>query len=306
MKRNFYTFSSFTQLLILSVIIVASFLSSCTNTENSESTEVTEEDTNAFPLDDKRAQKILYSLPSPLEMASIIKKSGTNYNSGILNPIENTTKYVTNTSRAFNLGVYGADLGYTAIYNQTQEAMFYLSSVRKLADGLGVASAFSENTVSRMEENMNNHDSILQIVSDSYLATDEYLKENERASTSAMVLAGGWIEGLYLATKIVKSAKNNKELLQRIAEQKHSLENLVDLLQTYNKDESIKPVLTDLAQLKKTFEAVKETVVAGEVKTDEAKGVTTIGSGVTLEMSTETLEAITTAVANTRNKLVNP
>ena len=88
-----------------------------------------------------------------------------------------------------------------------------------------------------------------------------YLKENERQDVAAIVLVGGWIEGLYLATKLVGTSdiKNNK-LVDRILEQKLSF-NIVQRMLEDNKqkatgetNEDIVEMIAQLQQLKKSFD----------------------------------------------------
>ena len=101
-----------------------------------------------------KAQNIFYSIPSPIELAQLIQKAGAKYNKDLLNPIKNVSKYMSNTSKALNLGVYGADLSYTSVFDDnTQESIFYLAATRKLAESLGVGNAFDEKTVDRIQAN---------------------------------------------------------------------------------------------------------------------------------------------------------
>ena len=45
---------------------------------------------------------------------------------------------------------FGADLSYASVFNHTQESMFYTSCAKKLADRLGVLSAFNDSTLEVM------------------------------------------------------------------------------------------------------------------------------------------------------------
>ena len=147
-----------------------------------------------------KAKKVFYTVPSPYETALIFERSGVGYNIGVLNPIDNVNNYSTNVKQALNFGVYGADLSYANIFDQSQQCMFYMNCAKKLADGLGITSAFDAETMERIEANMNNRDSLMNIINDAYWVADGYLKENEQDFLSALIISGGWIEGLYLGT----------------------------------------------------------------------------------------------------------
>src|SRR5574339_30509 len=67
-------------------------------------------------IDENLVNGILQTIPSPLEISSILKESGSKYESSILNSDNNLSKYNNNFKKALNLGVFGTDLGYTNIY----------------------------------------------------------------------------------------------------------------------------------------------------------------------------------------------
>src|SRR6185369_8628162 len=89
----------------------------------------------------------LFSVPSPIQTALLIQKSGVTYDKSILNPGNKNGQYASDFTQALNLGIYGADLGYVSMYNQTQDALGYLAGVKQLADKLGVSAAFDQQTM---------------------------------------------------------------------------------------------------------------------------------------------------------------
>lgn len=253
---------------------------------------------------DVKAQNVFYSIPSPVETTTLLKAAGAKYNAKLLNPIENVSRYATAASKALNLGIYGSDLSLTSIFDQTQESMLYLKCTNKLATGLGISGAFDEKTTSRIEANLENRDSLLAIISDSYWTADAYLKDNGQPGVSALIVAGGWIEGLYIATEIAKTTKN-ATIVTRIGEQKLSLDNLIALLESNKADnESIPELLKGLGELKKIFDAIPVTTAETTATTDKAKGVTTVGNGSTFTITPEQLKLITDKSSEIRNKII--
>ena len=286
------------------------FLSSCGSHEGNGETDGADttgmEQTDAKKTDGK-AQNIFYSIPSPIELAQLIQKAGANYNKDLLNPIENVSKYNSNSSKALNLGVYGADLSYTSVFdNNTQESILYLGCTRKLAESLGVGNAFDEKTVDRIQANTGKKDSLLSIISDSYMSTDEMLKESQRENASALVIAGGFIEGIYLGTQLAKSSKNGADIVNRIAEQKGTLDNVISLLGPSAQEAGVAPVLEDMKALQTIFGDVKVVSAgAANVKTDQATKVTTIGGKISYSVSPETMNKLTEKAAEIRNKIIS-
>lgn len=282
-------------------------LAACSG-EDAENDSLTTSNKTVDSLKAVSAEKIFYSIPSPIEMATLLKSSGSIYDKSLPNPVERKDKYTTVRSRALNLGVYGADLSYAVVYDNTQESMLYLACAKKLADGLGITGAFSEEKIARMEANMNNRDSMLAMISDSYWETDAYLQENERGNVSAYIIAGGWIEGIYLGSKIAQKLKpsgKHKDIAKRIAEQKVSLDNLIALLESYASPESFGDLIDDLKALQAVYATIKETETETTATTNP-DGSTTIGGGSEFEITDEQLAAIEKKVSEIRNKITQP
>jgi hypothetical protein len=252
-----------------------------------------------------KTKKIFYNIPSPMETAALLKKAGAQYNSKILNDVKNVDKYTAASQQALNLGVYGADLSYASVFNHTQESMFYTSCSRKLADKLGVTNAFNDSTLELMQSKMNDRDALLDIISTTYWDVDAYLKENGRDNISALMIAGGWVEGLYIATQVTTS-NDSPELRQRIAEQKHSLTDLVALVGSYGvADPRLDGVKADLAALQGLFKEIR-TPEPGASATADANGVTVIGGNEPPATLTDAqLTAIRDKAASIRNSYIN-
>jgi hypothetical protein len=214
-----------------------------------------------------KATQILYSLPSPIETAMLLKKAGAQYNEEFLNKLDNVNKYTTNKQMALNLGVYSADLSYASLYDQNQTSIKYMAASKKLADKLGILSAIDQSIINRLEGNVNNRDSIMQIISESFLNSNSYLKDNQRTQIAAIILAGGWIEGLYISAQLVKTTKENKDLINRIIDQKMSLSDLISMLDNENKvpNEDITSILKELHDIKAVFDKIK--ITSGDIST---------------------------------------
>jgi hypothetical protein len=253
----------------------------------------------------KKTKNIFYNIPSPMETASLLKRAGADYNGKILNDVKNVDKYTAASKQALNLGIYGADLSYASVFNHTQESMFYTSCSKKLADRLGVSTAFNDSTLEAMERSQNDRDALLDIISETYWNVDGYLKENGRDNISALMIAGGWVEGLYIATQVAKT-NDSPELRQRIAEQKYSLTDLIGLIASYEVDEpALNGVKADLEALSALYADVA-TATGGESTVTQEGGVTVVGGPAALATLTDAqLSAIRDKAAAIRNTYIN-
>jgi Asp-tRNA(Asn)/Glu-tRNA(Gln) amidotransferase C subunit len=258
--------------------------------------------------DFNKSKLIFYSLPSPLETAMLIKRAGASFDPEILNPLDNISKYNTNFKMALNLGIYSADLSYASLFDQSQITIEYMGNSRKLADNLGILGAIDEQTIRELEENMNNREVVMNIISETYMNSNAYLSENNRAAISVMVLAGGWIEGLYLATSLTRgSLQNNKKLVDRILYQKLSLVTLMNMMATYeNQNSDIESLMADLQELADVFDKV--TIVnTSEVEavTDTMQKITTIKAQSEIEISPDDYIILCEKIAELRNNFIS-
>lgn len=244
----------------------------------------------------------MFSIPSPVQMVVLLKGSGMDYNSTFLNPATHSDHYSTRYQQALNLGIYGADLGYTTIYNNTEDAMRYLSTIRRMAEVLDVAHAFDEQLMERFSHNIGIQDSMLVLVADAYRAGDDYLKNNDRNEVASLILTGGWIESLYFATRVVLSDKN-PDIVARIGQQKGSLRSLIGLLSKNADTKSYNGLLAELSDLYLVFNAIKTVYTFNEPHHDIPNKTTTVSCHSTVHVTDEQLTAISRKIENIRKRI---
>ena len=245
----------------------------------------------------------LFSVPSPIQTAMLIQKSGVAYDKATLNVSNKVNTYTNDFLRALNLGIYGADLGYVSMYNQTQDAIGYLAAVKQLADKLGVSAAFDTGTMKRIETNIANKDSMLVLVGIAYRASDKYLKSNKRTEVSSLILAGGWIESMHFSISAY-SAKQSDEIKYRIAEQKQALSSIIKLLSSNTAPEAIE-LGKQLSDLAKIYDGIQFKYTFVEPTTDSIKKMTYINSTNEVIVSKEQIDQITAKIQEIRNKITN-
>ncbi len=245
----------------------------------------------------------LFSVPSPIQTALLIQKSGVAYDKAILNAGNKNGQYSSDYSKSLNLGIYGADLGYVSMYNQTQDALGYLGAVKQLADKLGVSAAFDQNTMKRINDNISNKDSMLVLVGIAYRASDAYLKTNKRTEISSLILTGGWIESMHFSI-MAYNKKPTDEIKYRIAEQKQALGSIVRLIKSHNLPDAA-DLTVQLEDLAKIYDGVTTKYNFVEPTTDEAKKTTFINSTTEINISKEQIEQIAAKVLAIRDKIIN-
>jgi hypothetical protein len=197
---------------------------------------------------------IFYNMYLSVEMSSLFEASGAVFEQELLNSPDKITDYVTSSKKALNLGVYAVDLSYSKVFEQFETAGKFFNAMQRMAEELGIPSNYFENTAKRFDRNINNKDSLITIANEVYMATDNYLRENERYSAAAQIILGGWVEAVHIAADIAARTKDY-DIIERLAEQRVSLTNVIKMLKSYDDDVTIKQNLQKLNQLQSLFDS---------------------------------------------------
>lgn len=247
----------------------------------------------------------LFSLPSPYQLTMLVRNTGVSFNSNLLNSLENNQNYTSSFDKCVNLGVYGADLAYMSIYEQAPLIVSLFSVIKSLSNDLDLTSAFSKELVERIENNVNNKDSLMNIVSGAYRDMDVYMKETQRQREGSLVLAGGWIESMYILSQLTVETKSDA-LAQRIGESRQPLDNLIKILSPYYHDApEIEGLLDELVELADIFAGVESqyTYVVPEI--DAEKKMTIVKSVTKISISDDVLSEIAEKVSVIRESIIN-
>ena len=248
---------------------------------------------------------LIQSFPSPVEVSAIIQDMKVPYNEKLLLDADKCDNFETSFKKSLGLGVFCADLGYLNVYSKTVEVINYLVSIRKLTESLKLAQFFDFQSLKRIATNNNNLDSLLILSTMSYYNMDIYLRENDRANVSAMMVTGVWTESLYLASQVYKK-KENKRMRDHIASQKNILDGLMAMLVHYMGDniDHVK-LVSAFKELAKAYEPVVIEVIEGEDKRELINGqyVTTQGTQTVITVSDEQMTQICKAIETLRKKI---
>ncbi len=258
------------------------------------------------PISEDVMQNIIQNISSPIEMAALIKELGVPYSNKYLSSTERVKKLSNSFKQSLNLGIYGADLGYLNMYNKTSAVIDYISAIKTLADEIKVGQFFDFTTLKRLATNNQNLDSLMYISVHSFNQMDKYLHSNNRSNLSALMITGIWLEGLYFATQVAKDAPN-KQLAERIGEQKIVLNELILILETYKKDKQFSKLLDDLYLIKEHYNDVNIKIIKGEPQMIEENGMLTIvqNDKSIVEITPELLDKIINTTEEVRNRLIS-
>lgn len=245
----------------------------------------------------------IFSIPSPIQTALLIKELNLPFNDSMLNDDANAKNYVSEYKQALNLGIYGADLGYVSIYEEKGYAMRYLATIQTMTSQLGLSSAFDPAFMKRFEKNNENQDSMIQLMSDAFSRADDFLKKSDRKAVSSLVLAGGWIESMYFSCEL-NSQKKSDKMIRRIGEQRETLETLIEMLKEYNKGKKNDALIAELSDLKLSFDKFEIDYQYEAPETDAKKKITTLTHRLTVKISPAVLTEVRTKITAIRNNII--
>lgn len=294
---------------LILLFVAITFLFSCNSGGKKSSGEFGASDSTvsqgALPVSSEAMENLVQNISSPVEMAALIKSLGTPFSQKYLAPTKNTDNYNTAFAKAYNLGVFGADLGYLNMYNKTSSVLTYITAIKTLADGINVGQFFDFSTLKRLATNNENIDSLMYISIHSFNVMDDYLRKHSRSNLSALMITGVYVEGLYITTQVCKE-KPNQKLADNIGEQKTIFDQLILILKNYEKDPYFAGMLKSLNELKVAYDEVKITIEPGEPKSIEKDGMLTIiqTSKSVVTMSDALLKKIIDQTEKTRNTLI--
>jgi len=249
-------------------------------------------------------RSIHYTMSLPVEMARLFDHVGVNFYPDLLNPPDAFGKYTRPAKIALNLGVYGVDLSYVKMFNQHQKSVACLNAINRLAAQMGIPRDIYGDILDNIEFFMSNRDSLSAAAENLYSATDEFLINDGQEGAASLVAMGGWIESMYIATRIFENDPGNIALQDKIAEQKYSLNSLIVLMNNYQADLDLAEYLLMLKNLRRTYDQFQLYYKKGDVMVDTSRKTIT-AEGYYLNVTTEQMHEISTKIMNLRNLIIH-
>lgn len=250
--------------LLLPVLLLCFFgITSCGSKANKEQKKIMMEQKDTI---ESEIQSNIYPLPTSAEVIKMLSDYDVGYIFGITNSVENAKKYFTSSARAINMGVYGADLSYTTLYNIQQEVINYLDAIRSLATELNMSKIYDETLYDKIKENFDNRDELVKILKGAFNDTYSYLAKNDQQTLALLVVGGAWVEGMYLTTHVSESAYNIAGISKNLIEQKKSFEFFLELAKPYESDPAIADFVKKLDPIRKVYAGLTTSLTEQNIK----------------------------------------
>jgi len=277
----------------------------CNRTQQPEGETVEPVDLSAFKETSiNESREISYEMTLPVEMAGLFDHVGADFYPEFLNPADQYGKYSKPVKIALNLGVYGVDLSYVKMFSQHPRSAAYLKAINRLAGEMGIPREIYGNLVDNLEFFVTNRDSLSMAAMELYAATDKFLMEDGQEGAASLVAMGGWIESMYIATRIWEMNRGNLALQDKIAEQKYSLNSLIALMNNYHSDLDLAEYLLMLKNLRRTYDKFQLYYKQGDVEVDTSSKTISAGRYY-INITTGQMEEISEKIRNLRTLIIH-
>ena len=255
------------------------------------------------PEDTLKNREIYYGLMTPVEVCNIFERLGLKYRDTIISPSENRDLYMTSYKAAMNLGVYGVDMGYMKLFGVNRQTVSYFNTIKTLSDRLNMPDTFLSDAIRSVDRTINNADSLTRLMNDAYAKIDSHLRSEGSEGTLGLMLMGGWIEAMYLATQLAYDPANpDPQVVAKIAEQKYSLISLLSFMKNYYDDPMVVFYTKKLKYLNRWFDTFEIYYRPGDVKIDTLRQVITT-SGSEMTVTVETINQIRDYISRLRAEI---
>lgn len=247
-----------------------------------------------------------YGVLTPVEICVIFDRLAVPYDKTILNPVSNQDRYLSTAKAAINTGIYGVDFGYLKMFGIGQDVIDYMFTIREISNKLGIPDRMILEPIRKVQNNMSDPDSLTTLMQEAYTDIENHLRENGRESTAGLMIMGGWVEAMYIATQLVYDSDNpDVEVIQKIAEQKYTLTSLLSFMKNYYDDPIVVYYTKKLKYLQNYFDTFDIYFMKGDLEIDTVRQVL-LSSGTKMTVTIETLDEIRDYIASLRTEMVTP
>lgn len=203
---------------------------------------------------------IRVSIEEVNSLNKLFRQNGYTYNNTTLNSAGKASGYSNTRSQAVNLGIYGADVNYALAFDQNQEVLNYVKAIAELAKKLGIEKAFDETLVKKLTESSDTVSDKSMLLTRAYRHAQDQLHNEERAAIATMIVFGGWLEGIYIASSNLKAKPGNAGINQKIFENLDTFNDVTQMLKVFKeKNKNCAEILSEADEISATIQSLIQT-----------------------------------------------
>jgi hypothetical protein len=200
-------------------------------------------------------EAVLFPLPKPMGVYQMLEDIGASYAGNVLNPVKSNDKYLTSNVKAVNLGVYAADLSYATIYDKKSDVDAYSQVLKTIIDDMSIKVDYELLTSDESRKKVENSDSLIDLTTKVFYSVYDFLYKESDPSYAALMANGYYVEGLYIATHLMKETYNNFEMLKIVCQQEQPLAEIIKLNEKFGDNQYVQTIQGSLKKLKALYES---------------------------------------------------
>jgi hypothetical protein len=282
----------------LSGLLLPFFLVACGSDENNA-----KKDLELPEVSSDVKNEVVYAIPSPNEQFDLLHALGGELIPGIVHDLSQINQYNTTMGASLNFGIYTADAAYMMRFNQGKKVfMDYVSALDRLGDHLGIANIYGDELIEAIEEAQENAMMLYDISSDNYLKVYDKMIENEKEAELSLILAGGWVETMYILFESAGDFGQDMEIELALVEQIYVLDNLINFMSNYADNEYVGETLTFMMDLANQFSGLD--CESSEVEVKQGQGTYTLLGGDSCLFTQDSFNGLRDAVNGYRTKFI--
>ena len=242
---------------IISLILIGYCLTTCNSSnDNTAKTSKTQEQ---FSNDKEKMNYFKYRFPSSDELFYYIEEEELVFNEELMNSTDNTRLYLTKNNQALGLGVYMSDLSYISITENWENVNKCLMAIYKLSDKLRLLNALDDNSIERIESNIQNPDSLIDIADKFNDNILDYLIETGNEKMYGIIAFGSLIEYFHIKLNVTDFSIEENSFNESVSDHKFIIQNLTDYLSFYAEgDNKVEVIISSLNSYKEYFSFTSE------------------------------------------------
>jgi hypothetical protein len=208
----------------------------------------------------KGVEEVLFPLPEPMGVYKMLEYIDASYAGNILNPVTSIDKYTVSNAKAVNLGIYAADLSYATVYDKKNDVDAYSQVLKTIIDDLGIKVDYELLTSQESRKKVETPDSLVKLTTEVFYSVYDFLYKESDPSYAALMANGYYVEGLYIATHLLKETYNNFEMLKIVCQQEQPLAEIIKLNEKFADNQYIQDLQVSLKKLKAFYESTNGSI----------------------------------------------
>lgn len=244
---------------------------------------------------------IVFNIPSPSEQFELISMLDGEKDVRLVS--EPNKRFVGQKERALNFGVYIADVAYLTSFDETSKYMQYFNQLEKIGNEIGVTEVFTKEMGDLIKKWSSDPDSLFRLSNETYSKSFQKLVDIDKGNELSLMLAGGWIETMYLIFGTSKGFGLSPEIDAIIVDQKLVAENLIDFMIDYQDNADVSDYMNKMGGILDLYKGLD--CKTEETNVQKSNGKITISGGDICEMNQSTFDKIKKEITALRKEVVN-